>query len=89
MLLSSSRVFIFSTTDFISSNVEVACGSTVLITQLHDVRKFSAYLDTSDADISIQIEKVRAIISQWPALIYQHQYRLYPKKRWGRWFSLS
>lgn len=71
MLLSSSRVFIFSTTDFISSTVEEARGSTVLITQLHDVRKFSEYLDTSDADISIQTEKVRAIISQCPTLVYR------------------
>lgn len=50
---SFSREFIADTMFFKSSKTAEALGSTVLITQLHDVWSFSAYLDSSDADISI------------------------------------
>lgn len=53
MFFSFSRAFIFDTTFLRSSTTAEARGSIVLMTQLHDVRSFSAYLDRSDAEISI------------------------------------
>lgn len=41
-----------NTTFLRSSKVAEALGSIVLMTQLHDVRNFSAYLDKSAAEIS-------------------------------------
>lgn len=57
-LFSLSRELIFITTAFKSSTAAVARGSIVFTTQLVEVRNFSEYLDTSDADISIQSKKI-------------------------------
>lgn len=48
----TSKELTLETTVLKSSTVAAARGSTVFITQLDDVRKFSEYLDTSDTDIS-------------------------------------
>lgn len=56
MILSSSRELILDTTFFRSSTIAEARGSIVLMTQLHDVRNFSAYLDISAAVISTSIK---------------------------------
>ena len=56
MFPSFSRAFIFDTTFLRSSTTAEARGSIVLITQLDDVCSFSAYLDRSDAKISMDGE---------------------------------
>lgn len=57
MFLSTSRELTLETTVLRSSTVTVALGSTVFITQLNDVRKFSEYFDTSEDDISTNDNK--------------------------------
>lgn len=53
MVFSFSRAFILDTTFLRSSTTAEARGSTVLMTQLHEVCSFSAYLDRSDVEIPI------------------------------------